>query len=675
MVSFALRLPYTLLEQLANRTSVVATYYTTFCADTKVSRRPGKKNLLALAIIVITLTVLIFVLRVWSVWHTHHQFYVDDWLCFIAVVFMIAMNSCVLYLGTLHYGEHYLFFTYPTVQRILHTVFSFFIMRHIALCNIRLSLIVLLNRIFGANSRTFQICAWAVAIIIVVTATLQVLMSTFNCWPVKAAWDWSVQTASCRFDLTYMQFCFLVVEAVMDFLMILLPVPWLLRLNLERKKKFWVVSMYSLGFLGLAVLIVDIVIIWKDGGHTRIPWNTHTPLLLVSVEGLVMLTCFSLPAVRSVTSVYLRPWIKRHARFLFCSSKSTRSTSSSSESGDKSGGGSNGKNVSLHRVLTMELPNTTGLNIEQGRDPLGGDPRGRPGGPCRSQSDEERFAIQEMDRQILRELETGQWDDELSSRYEVEGEDYFGCDPLSRDVEGGLSTPATEMGMGMEEGWRPSWAERKQSGASNSSKILQVLGPDTVGSVVPGAAAGANLPLAMPLPVMMHRKDSAMPSTPGWEERKGSNSSTSSHTIVERVLGPEAFLDPLSTPRPQHPARQSGLVDPPFCFANQDQSRRRSSAMSGALGPPRGLTSPSHSPRSSISHTISSARPTFRTASLSRSGRERPSLTLTLPGSRKDSDGSKSGSTIGSTAEGAAPSVPGGVVRTPSPTGGGGAAC
>jgi hypothetical protein len=243
-------------------------------------------------------------------------------------------------------------------------------------------------------------------------------------------------------------------------------------------------------------------------------------------------------------------------------------------------------------------------------------------------------------------------------------------------VEQGVSTPATEMGMGMEEGWRPSWAERKQSGASNSSKILQVLGPDTVGSVVPGAAAGANLPLAMPMLEMMHRKDSAMPSTSGWEERKGSNSSTSSQTKAERVLGPEAFLDPLSTPRPQDlPARQSGLVGPPLCFANQGQSRRRSSGMSSTLGPSRSLTSPSHSPRSSISHTISSARPTFRTASLNRSGRERPSLTLTLPGTRKDSDGSKSGSTIGSTAEGAAPSVQGGVVRTPSPTGGGGAAC
>ncbi|KAL8677795.1 MAG: hypothetical protein Q9186_005802 [Xanthomendoza sp. 1 TL-2023] len=121
----------------------------------------------------------------------------------------------------------------------------------VAIALAKISLLLFLYRIFQVDKR-FRIASWIVGVVLVIWSTVTLFLTIFACRPVKASWNLKLMKdpkTKCHpkaWDTSNIYgFC----NIITDFALIVMPLPLVWRMQMNRKKKFGIAVVFASGFL------------------------------------------------------------------------------------------------------------------------------------------------------------------------------------------------------------------------------------------------------------------------------------------------------------------------------------------------------------------------------------------------------------------------------------------
>ncbi|KAL8992694.1 MAG: hypothetical protein Q9169_006908 [Polycauliona sp. 2 TL-2023] len=139
----------------------------------------------------------------------------------------------------------------------------------VAMTLAKASLLIFLYRIFHVD-RWFRIAAWILGAILAIWSTVTVFLSIFACKPIRASWNFELMfdpETKCypkSWDTKNIYgFC----NILSDFALIVMPLPLVWRMQMDRKKKIGLVLVFASGVFILGVAIARQYTLYNPAGH------------------------------------------------------------------------------------------------------------------------------------------------------------------------------------------------------------------------------------------------------------------------------------------------------------------------------------------------------------------------------------------------------------------------
>ncbi|KAF2217241.1 hypothetical protein CERZMDRAFT_11067, partial [Cercospora zeae-maydis SCOH1-5] len=123
------------------------------------------------------------------------------------------------------------------------------------------------------------------------------LMLMFACVPLKKIWDPTVTEGHC-IEIGNVYMATAGTSAATDIIMLFLPMPMLLRLQIPTIQKIGVVLIFSVGSVTMATSLVRLSIMPPLIVMTDMPWSLSVPATWICVEGSLIIICGCLPILR-----------------------------------------------------------------------------------------------------------------------------------------------------------------------------------------------------------------------------------------------------------------------------------------------------------------------------------------------------------------------------------------
>ncbi|KAK0377456.1 hypothetical protein CLIM01_05184 [Colletotrichum limetticola] len=226
----------------------------------------------------------------------------DDWLSVTALVFIVGVFTGTMFWLKFGLGRHEVVVHEEdpmNITRFYQTIFANEIMYPMGLASARLSLVILYHRIFGLFSARyylyglmFFIGAWAIY------ATIPTIVA---CIPVQNFWT----THKNCLDLSKLYISIAVGSIVTDFVLILIPIPYAMRLTMSPFKKMLLISSFVFGGFNCFITIIRLVKVstfdYKDP-----TWGTVDLMIWTGLEAYCSnsaVICCCLPTLRPLLQV------------------------------------------------------------------------------------------------------------------------------------------------------------------------------------------------------------------------------------------------------------------------------------------------------------------------------------------------------------------------------------
>ncbi|KAM7185221.1 hypothetical protein V8F20_011903 [Naviculisporaceae sp. PSN 640] len=260
------------------------------------------KTTLAPAIWVVNLTFIILVslvvsLRVFTRAFLTKHFFVDDWLTIIAATFILLSASTALVATKYGLGLHVWNLPQPIFENIRTCVQLMFV-AHIfyaaSSAVTKLSIITSYLRIFPATS--LRRLLYATGVLVIGIGISAIFATIFQCWPVQAAWDFSLGDRQC-FHFRDFLYANAAISIVTDFMLVAAPLPYFWSLRLPLRQRLVICVLFGVGFIAFASSIVRIVTL-HDVKGIDVTYYLVSPLNWTVIECSLGIICISVPPMR-----------------------------------------------------------------------------------------------------------------------------------------------------------------------------------------------------------------------------------------------------------------------------------------------------------------------------------------------------------------------------------------
>ena len=210
------------------------------------------------------------------------------------------MLSVCIQLAVVHgYGRHKADLTKSELSAARMWFFVAQTPYKVVVCLNKMSVILLYRRIF--ITRTFKRICW-VAMGVVVSWSVAAIMATiFQCIPIKLSWDKTV-IGHC-FDKDAFWVAYAVGNVVSDGLVLILPIPMILRLQLKLRDKLMLCAIFSLGgFVTVTSILRTTAVSNSTKSNADITYNFITRGLWTLIEANLGIICACLPVLKQPLS-------------------------------------------------------------------------------------------------------------------------------------------------------------------------------------------------------------------------------------------------------------------------------------------------------------------------------------------------------------------------------------
>ena len=174
------------------------------------------------------------------------------------------------------------------------------------------SILVFYLRLAQNTQKILRLASWTVLIIVNIAGTILTFLNIFQCQPIHAAWDPTVESPQCIPLLTEF-ICSAPVNITTDLAILALPIPVLTGMRLPQRQKTILVITFA---LGIFVAVVDVIRIYYlqqaitvttgstgdssalFGDSADFAWNASMSLMWSAVEVNVGITCACIPTLK-----------------------------------------------------------------------------------------------------------------------------------------------------------------------------------------------------------------------------------------------------------------------------------------------------------------------------------------------------------------------------------------
>lgn len=166
------------------------------------------------------------------------------------------------------------------------------------LCLTKVAIICFYQRIFP--HRRFQWAAYATMAFVIISTIVFVFMQIFQCKPISVAWEGWVDGSQNKYctDVNTLAYSAASFSIAQDLVILVLPLPLLMKLNTGRRNRAGIILMFSLGVFVLVTSCVRLRYITKFGHTVNPSWDLADPLIWSGVEVAVSIIVACLPAIR-----------------------------------------------------------------------------------------------------------------------------------------------------------------------------------------------------------------------------------------------------------------------------------------------------------------------------------------------------------------------------------------
>ncbi|KAB8289667.1 hypothetical protein EYC80_010580 [Monilinia laxa] len=269
----------------------------------------GGHKLVAICVAAIVLDLFFFAARFMSRWIHNTPKGWDDFLMIPALVFSLALAVeglvGITYCGVGYHVE-YIELTAPHKLIRLYKLLIFFPATYaIAVTFPKLSILAMYLRIFTVPF--YRMLTYFVIYILVASSTILFMMMLFQCTPVNYFWDKSISGGKCHFDIEKLFLYASLPNIITDVAMLVLPLPFVYRLNMTRKMKIGLALTLLTGSSGLATSILRFVSFTRQSIFPDTPRASVNIALYTILETSMYIVAACLPACRPLFNIIRHP--------------------------------------------------------------------------------------------------------------------------------------------------------------------------------------------------------------------------------------------------------------------------------------------------------------------------------------------------------------------------------
>ncbi|KAM0799447.1 hypothetical protein BDR22DRAFT_973712 [Usnea florida] len=250
----------------------------------------------------VTLTGIAIILRFWSrATSSKKKFGADDWTALASWPLVATLNLIVVELMGTGFGRHVEDVPLADIRKGLILVYASWILYALAITMIRVSAILFYNRVFELRSSRYRYVIWCSLGMNMAWLLALGIVLLVPCTPVHAFWDKPLLASASYTCLSTraIQLSSGISSVLMDLLVLLLPVPCLLKLQTDRRRKTRVGFIFFIGYCVIFFTVGRLIAIARAGKalDEDFTWAFVTPLYWYACEISVASICISLPSI------------------------------------------------------------------------------------------------------------------------------------------------------------------------------------------------------------------------------------------------------------------------------------------------------------------------------------------------------------------------------------------
>ncbi|OHF01597.1 integral membrane protein [Colletotrichum orchidophilum] len=259
------------------------------CADF----RSGEVKAIAIALSVITLPVVS--LRCISRWKITNKLWWDDWTAIFATMLLAGLTSIEIASTNLGFGTHYWNIGLDAGIKLLKL--SYVVQQLYILIQVfaKISILLFFSRIFHA--KRFQLTVRYLIIFLLLHGLISLLVVILQCTPVSSTWDRSNTSRKCL-NVTAIEYTGAVLSIVEDLVILVLPIPELVKIQLNMRKRIALGLMFSLGSFTCIATMVRLKYLVMFSRSFDTTWDNVDIVIWSIIQAFCAILCTSLPALR-----------------------------------------------------------------------------------------------------------------------------------------------------------------------------------------------------------------------------------------------------------------------------------------------------------------------------------------------------------------------------------------
>ncbi|KAH7139806.1 hypothetical protein B0J13DRAFT_478123 [Dactylonectria estremocensis] len=251
-----------------------------------------------------SLAILMVIVRIFGrMWITKIDLDWDDYLIVAAMVFASVLNFVCFPMAYHGMGKDFWAISFPNIDMTLKLLYVAEIFYMVAEMLVQMSLLAFYIRVFPGASVFVRRSSWILLGIVGCFGIANTCAMIFQCTPVPFFWiGWAGETAGTCIDINLFSWIRAAIEIAIDVAIISLPLPSVIKLQMNWKKKIQVLLMFIVGFVITIVSILRLQSLIQFS-KTSNPTYDNSPAVYWSVlECDMFIICACMPAIRSVLS-------------------------------------------------------------------------------------------------------------------------------------------------------------------------------------------------------------------------------------------------------------------------------------------------------------------------------------------------------------------------------------
>ncbi|KAF3916135.1 hypothetical protein AA313_de0202781 [Arthrobotrys entomopaga] len=276
------------------------------------------------------------------------RFGLDDWLIVIGLAFewaLAVMNYFMIQYGT---GRHISTVTIGELIPTLRYWFAYQILYPLVLLFIKLSILSFYRGI--SPQRWYRYTVYGVGVFAIAWSITFIFAYIFECPNPSTAWSISFPKGCVNLPALY--YSTASINIASDFIILLLPIPVLRQLQIDRRRKFALIAIFSIGGIAVAGSVARLWSLWKYQNTVDVSYDAIFILLFSHIEINLAMMCACAPALKPLFKTFATPFSSKvtnsnskYSEPVSSDAKDINAHETSMKEGGYSGGGSEGGNV------------------------------------------------------------------------------------------------------------------------------------------------------------------------------------------------------------------------------------------------------------------------------------------------------------------------------------------